>query len=190
MSFENPLETWTKNKVKEISVTVDKEIVHENAQEIVLDGSNSVSFPGFPYQFTAIGDNIIVSLDQFKSGYECKTCKGKGKVIRKEGREDMIETCPTCEGKTVGKGGIIIPDTAKVLASSGVVVSMGAKAQKECTEYKVGDRVLFGFHSGSMIPTKAGIMFKRMEYYQAWIRVDGAEDLGAFDFILLENEQI
>lgn len=167
---------------------MDRELVAENAQEIVLDKSNKVSFPGFPYLFEALNEKILVVLDQFKSGYECKTCKGKGKVAVKHLREDTIEVCPTCQGKTVGKGGIIIPETAKVLATSGVVVSMGPLAQ-ERAGFKVGDRVLFGFHSGSMIPTKAGIMFKQMDWYQAWVKVEGAEELGAFDFLMLDEQK-
>ena len=169
---------------------MERELVKENSQEIILDGSNSVQFPGFPYHFTALGEQILVTLDQFKSGYECKMCKGKGKVTHKIGREDVTETCPDCEGRTVGKGGIIIPETSQILASSGVVVSMGAKARELCKEFTLGDRILFGFHSGSMIPTKAGVMLKRMDWYQAWIKVDGAEELGAFDFIMLENEKV
>lgn len=48
-----------------------------SAQELTLDGSNKVSFPGFPYIFEALGERILVSIDIFKSGYECKVCKGR-----------------------------------------------------------------------------------------------------------------
>src|SRR4249920_266752 len=122
---------------------MEKDIVSENSQEIVLDGSNTVSFPGFPYKFTALGEKVLISLDQFKSGYECKTCKGVGYIAEKIGRYDKRATCPDCEGKSVREGGIIIPDTAKMLANSGVVVSMGVIARAKCYEYKLGDRVLF-----------------------------------------------
>ena len=60
---------------------MNRELANENAQEIVLDGSNKVSFPNFPYLFEALNEKVLVSLDQYKSGYECKTCKGKGTVI-------------------------------------------------------------------------------------------------------------
>ena len=166
-------------------MSVEKEAVTQNAQEIVLDGSNKVSFPGFPFKFTAIGEKILVSLDQFKSGYECKTCKGKGKV--KSRLTENLVVCPTCNGSEVKEGGIIIPDTAKMLANSGVVVSMGKKAQELCTEYKLGDRVLFSSHAGNFIPTRAGVAFKYMDWYQPIAKVDGAEDLASFDFIMLEE---
>ena len=98
---------------------------------------------------------------------------------------DQAVTCPTCEGKT---GLLVIPDTAKVIASSGVIVSMGKKA-RELADYKIGDRILFSVHAGSMIPTKSGLMFKQLDWYQAWIRVEGAEELGAFDFIVAPEEE-
>jgi co-chaperonin GroES (HSP10) len=167
---------------------MEKEFVSENAQEITLDGSNKVSFPDFPYTFTALGDKVLITLDQFKSGYECATCKGKGKVVSK--LTENLVLCPSCEGKSVKEGGIIIPDTAKMLANSGVVVSMGAKARKECTEYKLGDRVLFSAHAGSLIPTRAGIAFKYMDWWQPIALVDGAEDLSSFDFIVPEDIQL
>ncbi len=204
------------------------EIVNEDAQEIVLDGSNKVSFPDYPYFFEALNEKILVSLDQYKSGYECRTCKGKGTVIKKcectkhdspgykystkqiedigialgttvanershlvcpecVGEPSSVETvitCPDCNGKT---GLLVIPDTAKVIASSGVVVSMGRIA-REKADYKIGDRILFSVHAGSMIPTKSGLMFKQLDWYQAWIRVEGAEELGAFDFIVAPEE--
>src|SRR6266567_4619718 len=47
---------------------------------VINDGSNEVSIPGFPYIFIAKGDKILVSVDVFKSGYECKECLGKGRI--------------------------------------------------------------------------------------------------------------
>lgn len=47
---------------------------------VIDDGSNEASIPGFPYRFKAQGDKILVAVDIFKSGYECKTCKGDGKI--------------------------------------------------------------------------------------------------------------
>lgn len=166
-----------------------QEIVNENAQEIKLDGSNTVEFPGFPYKFTALGEKILVSLDQYRSGYECVRCKGKGKILdlQPDGSGLLIE-CPECQGKSVREGGLIIPDTSKVIASSGIVISMGLEAQKKCTEYKIGDRILFSVHAGSLIPTRTGLGLKQMDWYQAWVKVDGADDLSAFDFVITPEE--
>lgn len=196
----------------------------ENTQELQLDGSNKVSFPGFPYKFEALNEKILVSIDIFKSGYECKTCKGKRFVVTEcscvkkerpgfrysladleeiktaigekiaqvrydlpcmecEGdreKQSKKETCPSCKG--LG-GLLVLPDTAKNLPSSGVVVSMGAVARARA-DYKIGDRVLFSPHAGTMIPTKAGLMFKYMDWYQIALRVEGADELGAFDFMI------
>jgi co-chaperonin GroES (HSP10) len=94
---------------------------------IVLDdGSNEVTIPGFPYRFEAKGENVLVSVDIFKSGLECRTCKGMMRLKKEcecestdrpgfkysktqvadfandlgdsaaEGRMNMI--CPLCEG--------------------------------------------------------------------------------------------
>ena len=47
---------------------------------VTNDGTNEASIPGFPYRFKAQGDKILVSVDIFKSGYECKDCKGEGRI--------------------------------------------------------------------------------------------------------------
>lgn len=47
---------------------------------VTNDGTNEASIPGFPYKFKAQGDKILVSVDIFKSGYECKDCKGEGLI--------------------------------------------------------------------------------------------------------------
>lgn len=51
-----------------------------NGVVIVDDGSNQCTIPGFPYKFKAQGDKLLVSVDVFKSGYECKTCRGECKI--------------------------------------------------------------------------------------------------------------
>ena len=209
---------------------MSKEIVEEGTQELVLDNSNKVSFPGFPYKLEAINEQILVSIDVFKSGYECKECHGKGKIkyecscVReghhafKYSKEQLeeIETalgpealnssrskiCPECVGdpssvakdeacaacKGVGAT-ILIPKTAEQLPVTGVVVSMGRQAKK-LADFKIGDRVLFGFHAGSLIPTKAGIMLKRMDWFQVWLTIEGADELGAFDFLIQEDNSL
>jgi co-chaperonin GroES (HSP10) len=199
-----------------------------SVKDLVLDGSNKVSFPGFPYTFEGLGERIIVSIDLAVTGYECKTCKGRkrikhqcecvtcGRSGRKysleeiaqisntlgsaasEARKDIPcsecggdyksvekdELCPDCKG--VGAT-IIIPKTSKNLPQTGVVVSMGAEAKAKAA-FKVGDRILFGQYAGGMIPTKAGLMFKYMDWQNALVKIEGAEELAAFDFILNATE--
>lgn len=64
---------------------VEREVLATQTKNTIIinDGSNEVSIPGFPYIFVAKGDKILVSVDVFKSGYECKECLGKG-VIKDE----------------------------------------------------------------------------------------------------------
>jgi co-chaperonin GroES (HSP10) len=206
---------------------IDKEREDISAQEIKLDGSNKVSFPGYPYIFEALHEKILVSIDIFKSGYECKVCKGKKRIkvececaisghagkkysfdaidsIRREMGDIVANArlemaCPECLGnykskerdeecsECHGRGALIVlPETSKSLPTTGMVVSMG-KVARNNAEYKVGDRVLFGPYAGSMIPTKTGLMFKSIDWNQIWCKIEGADDLGAFDFIIQED---
>ena len=156
-------------------------------ESIVLDNSNEVNFPGFPYSFRAIGERILVSIDIPLTGYECQTCHGKKKIENKTGREAVWEVCPDCKGRG---GIIIIPKSAKQLPRTGIILSMGKKAAEELAkeDIHIGDRILFSEHAGSLIPTKADLMFKYMDWYNAVLKIKGAEVLSAFDFILQVGE--
>lgn len=226
----DPKEAGTVVNVKAAAALVQRQAEEEAAKEdsrpqtMTLDGSNIVSFPGFPYTFEAVNEQILVVVDLFKSGNECPTCKGKKRITHKcacvllgrpgfryseedltfvgqsispaaaAGRRELVcseclgvkeqqeytKTCPECNG--AGARVILLAESKKRM-QTGVVVSMGKKAQ-ELADFTHGDRVLYGEHAGSMIPTKAGIMFMRMDWYQVWLKVKGAEDLGAFDFVI------
>jgi hypothetical protein len=200
------------------------DIALKSSSEIVLDGSNKVTIPGYAYTFEALGERILVSLDIPLSGYECKTCLGKKRIKYQCecvtcGRPGLKYTseqitnlsnvlgsevaanrstlpCPECNGdyesaakdevcpecKGVG-GRVWIPRSAKEFPTTGVVVSMGSIA-REKSEFKIGDRILFGFQTGTMIPNKAGLPFKYMDYYNGAIKIEGAEAMAAFDFVL------
>src|SRR2546426_12611485 len=43
-------------------------------------------------KFAAFGDRLLISEDEFRSGYECRTCNGSGRVA-----------CTECEGAGVSK---------------------------------------------------------------------------------------
>jgi co-chaperonin GroES (HSP10) len=215
--------------VKQLMDRIEKEKEDLSAQELILDDSNEVSFPGFSYKFEASIEKIIVSIDVFKSGYECKVCKGKKKIevlcsceagghaglaygdeeikaIKESLGNDVADarktlSCRICSGDYVskrhtdictackGKGAmLILPDDSKNLPTTGVVVSIGSQVPMDKINYKVGSRVLFGPYSGSMIPTKAGLMMKIMDWNSVMCRIKGAEDLAAFDFILQEGD--
>jgi len=164
--------------------------------EVIKDSSNRASFPNFPYALEARGAHIIVNVDLFKSGYECKKCKGTGKiaVLTSEKITDVNGiplsklserqiTCDVCNGKT---GTLVLPDTAKSLPCTGVVVSKGPLVDKSLELYT---RVIFGPHSGRFIPiSKAGVLMKIMDQREATAIVYGGEDLASFDFIDIDKE--
>lgn len=177
----------TQQSLAEAAVEVMKRVEDENraksSVEVKLDGSNKVEFPGFPFTFRALNEKILISIDIHKTGYECKECKGTGKIEVKQGREAVLTECSACEGRG---GLLVLPETAKNLPTTGIIVSMGRKAKEELAKEDVyiGDRVLFGMYAGSMIPTKAGLMFKYMDWYLGVVKIEGASDMSAFDFVL------
>lgn len=167
-----------------------REIERNSTISIVTkDNSNEASFPGFPYRLKARGSSIIVNVDLFKSGYECKTCKGTGKLTRKgdfiPGEGSKIEEikCEDCKG--IGHL-LVLADETKSLPCTGVVVSMGTGVDNN--DLHLYDRVIFGPYSGRFIPiSKAGVMMKIMDQREATAVVLGGEDLAAFDFIDIEK---
>lgn len=220
-------EKQIENAVEMLSRSVE----HSGATvELVLDNSNKISFPDYPYLLEALGKKILVSIDIFKSGYECRECKGKRRIehmcqceeaghpgtrygaeeiaaIRASISDEVADqraamVCPKCEGsfaslrssetcsKCKGLGALLVlPETSKNLPTTGVVLSIGNRVNKAKINYKVGDRILFGPYAGSMIPTKGGLLFKVLDANNAWCRVDGANELGAFEFILNEDSE-
>ena len=97
--------------------------------QFTLDDVNVIAFDDLEIGLMAIEDKIIIMLDEYKSGYECKICKGTGKI---EEPSPVVEgavrklPCSVCGGKGAS---IVIPDNAKSLPSTGIVVSMGPQTQ-------------------------------------------------------------
>src|SRR6516165_12093427 len=78
-----------------------------------------------PVRVAASGDRVIIVEDKFRSGYECSTCGGNGKLACTECggsgryfRGDVSFKCSSCEGRGVivclvckGKGAtLIVPE--------------------------------------------------------------------------------
>ena len=233
--------------IKELQERIEAEKEDLSAQQLVLDESNRVAFPGFPYEFEATNKKIIVSIDIFKSGYECKVCKGLKRIdvmcsCERDGHpghqhhvDDLAEVrssigesafnarlelkCKECQGdypskrqrvvcstcKGVGAT-LVLPETSKNLPTTGVVISVGPRikmqklrpwwkfwagsylSKKTIYGYSLGDRVLFGPYSGTMVPTKAGILFKILDATAPMTVVYGADDMGQFDFVLQDSD--
>ena len=198
---------------------VERQVLATQTKNVIIvdDGTNEVVIPGYPYKFEAKGDKILVSVDIFKSGYECKTCKGVGKVKVHCACEDSERPgfkyavpespaqystkCAWCEGnfeskrteipcgECGGKGGLlVIPDAGKLLPTTGVIVSMGSKVDPELG-LKMHDRVLFGAYVGQMIPTKApGVVFKAIRDIEIICVITGGDDMAAFDFVVIDKD--
>jgi len=166
--------------------------VHMNhGHSIEIDPENNeVQVPGHPYIMEAMGDKIILAVDRYLSGYECKECKGakviskKKEFIPKTGWTYTEETCPTCNGKG---GLLVIPETSKTLPTTGVVVSIGPDVTDK--SLKRGHRVLTGAYVGTMIPIRGGeLRFKCVREHEVQLRIRGGEELAAFDFIEVEDQ--
>jgi co-chaperonin GroES (HSP10) len=192
--------------------------------EIVVDGQNVVELEKLGISLMAVEDKIIVMFDDYKSGFECKTCNGKTMIedcptCHRTGTDRFDQVCKTCLGDSKfsylcpeckGKGGIlVIPDTAKSLPTTGIVVSMGptTPAMKIIwwlrkfkflkfwlmskllnTPIRLGSRVIFGPHVGTMIPFKGNIKLKIMRVHEPLAVLFG-KDTAARDFIDYEVEQ-
>jgi co-chaperonin GroES (HSP10) len=157
----------------------DKETREKYSVDYKVDEEkNMVLVVGGKIALRAIEDKIIVLLDKFRSGYECKMCDGTGEGRRcrdcKNGVNSRGFTCKICEGnpdRWVGKScpecrgkgsSIIIPDSAKALPTSGTIVSVGP----ECTKRRLGQRIVFGAHVGFFLPFKGNVRLRMMREYE------------------------
>lgn len=162
-----------------LAAHLDVSVGHENILELLEIGM----------ALEGLSNKVVVLLDEYRSGFECKLCRGKGKVNRssrcvcdpvdpdpesalKPGtrdrrgnkcescdgdylskRIDDIVTCPECNGKG---GMLLIPDSAKSLPTTGIVVSCGP----EVTKIKVKHRVICSPYSGVFLPMKGNSLVK------------------------------
>ena len=217
---------YDSEQIKEMLERAEKEERSRATTELKLDSTNKATFPGFPYSLEATQDRLLVVIDVFKSGLECKNCGGTGKTSFRcvcEGhdrpgykysravlasfQDQMVSDarsmvkCSECQGDweshhadmvcdaCKGKGAILfIPDEAKKLPTTGVIVSVGPTVLDK-KSYSLGKRVLFSPYSGHFIPTQAKVLLKVIDEAQVLLKVEGGEDLGSFEFIL-EEEQL
>jgi co-chaperonin GroES (HSP10) len=111
------------------------------AEEQRITEATSNIFALGPMTMEALGDRVLVLVDEFRSGYECTACGGRQKVRCTDcvnghstlnpnmqcktchGSMEMV--CAECEGRGVEKGGLVIQDNAQNRPESGVIVSVG-----------------------------------------------------------------
>lgn len=131
----------------------------------------------------ATDDKIIILLDPFRTGMECKKCNGSGIepecVCKGTGVNRLGGICKECNGEPlrfVGRdcrtckgvgASIIIPESAKSLPSSGRIVSCGPLVKTR----KVGERYLFGVHTGYFLPFKGNIFLRCLRENEVLCRV-------------------
>jgi co-chaperonin GroES (HSP10) len=120
---------------------------------------------------------LVIIEDEFKTGYECKTCNGNLVVIaiqevcpmcKSTGYEkgfDGLSECRICKGRKgvrecgdcKGKGGLLVaPDTAKRRPTTGKVTSIG----NDVKDIKVGAHVLYQQHAGSAITLRGNVVLR------------------------------
>jgi co-chaperonin GroES (HSP10) len=140
-----------------------------NDIEVKEDKLNVLELSDLGISLEAIADKIIILVDGYKSGYECKECKGTGRVPSPVIAGSMRD-CDECKGKGVT---IHIPDTAKSMPSTGVVVSMGPLCTKSSVQ--IGTRVVYGVHVGTPIPIKGNIKLRIMREHEPLCRIFGSD---------------
>jgi hypothetical protein len=125
----------------------------------------------------AIEDKILILIDKFRSGYECKDCAESGTYISCEceraghpGQNRLGGLCKYCNGSYSTRKGksciscngtgttLIMPENARAIPTSGIIVSVGPL----CKTRKVGERVLFGAHTGYYLPFKGNAKIRVM----------------------------
>lgn len=154
----------------------------------------------------AIEDKILILIDKFKSGFECKSCNATGKFLACEcqqktgklGLKENGKSCgfrDECSRQVVGAdcrncrgtgSTLIMPENARAIPTSGVIVSIGPN----CKTRKVGERVLFGAHTGYYIPFKGNAKIRCMREDEPLCKlyaIDNTVSLG--DFIQIEEQQ-
>ena len=177
--------------------------------EVNIDKDNAVELVELGIQLEAVEDKIIVMMDSYKSGYECKECSGTGKV-KSTFVEGAERECEACNGKGAT---LVIPEISKSLPTLGTVMSVGEKTRwakylsgewakdvpdwvlneaKSWNEAKIneerkikvrpGAKVLFQPHVGTMIPFKGNIRLKIMREYEPLAVIYGT-DIDARQFM-------
>lgn len=110
-----------------------------------VDTGNSVFVVQGRIALESVEDKIIIMLDPFRTGFECKICDGTGiepQCLCKTGLDRFDQPCKRCGGnpntflgkecrtcKGIGSL-LVIPESAKSLPTSGRIVSMGPKCEK------------------------------------------------------------
>ena len=194
--------------VKEVQTAdwLDKEVDRPEKELAVTTEANVIFVIAGKLGLEAIEDKILILIDKFKSGFECKDCNETGSYVacecvretgtqgvKKNGktcafreacsRQMIGTTCNTCNGTG---STLVMPENARAIPTSGVIVSVGP----DCKSRKIGERVLFGAHTGYYLPFKGAAKIRCMredEPLCKLLALDNNLTLG--DFVQIEEQQ-
>lgn len=156
----------------------------------LMEKSQPSRFKAGEVSFYALGDRVIVREDEFRSGYECGTCGGHGRVAcancggTGKSKVNAHAKCSACHGETNeicpecnGKGGVlVVPEQSQRRPSSGMIVSVG----EDCVTLKEGENVLYSNFAGYAIDLdRAGIktVLRILHEKEVLCRVEGHLEL-------------
>jgi hypothetical protein len=165
-----------------LPIEVPEAATEEVASREQINSDNAVFVVQGRIALEAVEDKIIIMLDPFKTGFECKVCDGTGVERRCDcvtGLDRFQQACKKCGGNPdafVGKecrlckgigSSLVIPESAKSLPTSGRIVSKGP----DCTKVHIGERYLFGVHVGYFLPFKGNILLRCMREHEILCRI-------------------
>lgn len=144
----------------------------------------------------ALGSNIIVVEDKFRTGYECKTCNGEGVTTdacplchgsgeeRQRGTngDESLVPCRICNrsGKAKckdcnGRGGLlVVTEESERRPSSGVIASVGP----EVVRLKRGDHILYTQFCGNAVEFKNKKVLRWMKEHEVISKMYGLGKIG------------
>lgn len=190
-----------------MSLILDPSLVERPEQKLDTKSEDNIVFVvAGQIGLEAIEDKILILIDKFKSGFECKDCDSTGTFIACECKREVGELgvkkngkscgfkdacsrqvvgteCKTCRGTG---STLIMPENARAIPTSGVIVSIGPK----CKTRQVGERVLFGAHTGYYIPFKGNAKIRCMREDEPLCKLHAiGNTVSLGDFIAIEEQQ-
>ena len=184
-SYQNSLKDLVGRGAQSMEqIDVPEAATEEVASKEQINSDNAVFVVQGRIALEAVEDKIIIMLDPFRTGFECKACDGSGvgkvclscngtgmnrfdgvcKLCGGQPNKWIGLECPACKG--VGSL-LVIPESAKQLPTSGRVVSKGP----DCTKVNIGERYLFGVHIGYFLPFKGNILLRCMREHEVLCRI-------------------
>lgn len=169
MSFGDDTLDPDNYKISELNKNYPEANTREREWGLVAKDSDN------PLALRTTGTKVLIRDDKFKTGYECKTCSGKGHTdepclnckgtaLEEQDKGDGEKVLYPCRACSVGASGarksygfklcpscngrqatIIIPDENQRRPTTGTIISCGQLVRY----YKIGDHVLFNNYTGS-----------------------------------------